>query len=154
MRNSSRAVTTVLATAALSLMTAQVAPAQHWIQQDDEERTNKSMFRALEDWPAPNEFRAGSGFPGAKYWQQRADYIIETSLDTVNHRVSGTERITYHNNSPDVLRFLWIQLDQRHEARPPRISPRCRRRCSSFSVPPRSTGDMTYPGCNSRLVAA
>ena len=100
------------ATAAITLTTADNAVAQHWIQQDDEARTNKSMFRALEDWPAPNEIRAGSGMPGAQYWQQRADYVIETSLDTVNHRVSGTERITYHNNSPDVLRFLWVQLDQ------------------------------------------
>jgi len=107
-----RAVATILTTAVFSLATAHTAAAQHWIQQDDEARTNKSMFRALEDWPAPNQFRAGSGYPGAQYWQQRADYVIETSLDTANHRVSGTERITYHNNSPDVLRFLWIQLDQ------------------------------------------
>ena len=112
MRRVFRTAAMLATAAAFTLTTAQTAAAQHWIQQDDEARTNKSMFRALEDWPAPNEFRAGSGMPGAQYWQQRADYVIETSLDTVNHRVSGTERITYHNNSPDVLRFLWIQLDQ------------------------------------------
>ncbi|MEK6254762.1 MAG: hypothetical protein N2B05_08720, partial [Gemmatimonadales bacterium] len=107
-----RTAATLVGTTAFMLVTAQSDSAQLWIQQDDEERTNKSMFRALEDWPAPNDYRAGSGMPGARYWQQRADYVIETSLDTANHRVSGTERITYHNNSPDVLRYLWIQLDQ------------------------------------------
>ncbi len=107
-----RTAATLVGATALMLVTAHSASAQHWIQQDDEARTNKSMFRALEDWPAPNQYRTGSGMPGAQYWQQRADYVIETSLDTVNHRVSGTERITYHNNSPDQLRYLWIQLDQ------------------------------------------
>ncbi len=107
-----RSATILAVLTAFALTTARSATAQHWIQQDDEARTNMSMFRALEDWPAPNEFRAGSGMPGSQYWQQRADYRIEASLDTVNHRVSGTERITYHNNSPDRLPYLWIQLDQ------------------------------------------
>jgi hypothetical protein len=70
------------------------------------------MFRPLEDSPAPNEYRAASGAPGAAYWQQQVDYQIETALDTVRHRASGSERITYHNNSPDALPYLWVQLDQ------------------------------------------
>ncbi len=62
--------------------------------------------------PTPNEFRTGSGSPGAKYWQQKADYAISVELNDANQSISGTETITYHNNSPDVLKFLWLQLDQ------------------------------------------
>jgi hypothetical protein len=112
MRRTLRTAATLVGIAAFTLCTAHSAAAQHWIQQDDEARTNKSMFRPLEDWPAPNEYRTGGGMPGAEYWQQKVDYVIETSLDTVNHRVSGTERITYHNYSPDHLPYLWVQLDQ------------------------------------------
>lgn len=59
-----------------------------------------------------NEFRSGSGEPGPRYWQNRADYKIACTLDTVNHKVSGTVDITYTNNSPDALPFVWLQLDQ------------------------------------------
>lgn len=59
-----------------------------------------------------NEFREVSGAPGPKYWQNRADYKLNVILDTVQHRVSGTTVITYTNNSPDALPFLWLQLDQ------------------------------------------
>src|SRR5215207_542960 len=59
-----------------------------------------------------NEFRSGSGEPGPKYWQNRADYTINSTLDTGTHRVSGEVQISYVNNSPDNLRFLWLQLDQ------------------------------------------
>jgi hypothetical protein len=62
--------------------------------------------------PIPNEFRTGSGAPGPGYWQQRADYVIRASLDTATRSVRGTERITYTNNSPDTLHYLWLQLDQ------------------------------------------
>src|SRR5678810_815846 len=61
---------------------------------------------------AANEYRSASGEPGPKYWQNRADYKIACTLDTDNHSVSGTVEITYTNNSPDNLRFLWLQLDQ------------------------------------------
>jgi len=104
--------TALLATAALLAVTATPARAQSWLHPDSTGRTNASMFRALEDWPAPNELRTGSGAPGHRYWQQKVDYVIETALDTVSHVVSGSERITYHNNSPDPLDYLWIQLDQ------------------------------------------
>lgn len=57
-------------------------------------------------------FRSASGEPGKAYWQNRADYQINATLDPTNHRVSGAVRITYTNQSPDDLRFLWLQLDQ------------------------------------------
>ena len=71
----------------------------------------QSPFRRLELPPASG-VRTGAGAPGPGYWQQRVDYVIRASLDTVAQRVSGEERITYHNRSPDTLRYLWIQLDQ------------------------------------------
>lgn len=70
-------------------------------------------FKQLEEWlPTPNEYRAASGAPGNRYWQQRADYTINVELDDANRRITGTETVTYHNNSPDTLPFLWLQLDQ------------------------------------------
>ena len=62
--------------------------------------------------PTPNEYRTGSGAPGPKYWQQKADYEIAVELDDTKQSISGSETITYHNNSPDVLKYLWLQLDQ------------------------------------------
>ncbi|MBL7699396.1 MAG: M1 family metallopeptidase [Chitinophagaceae bacterium] len=62
--------------------------------------------------PTPNEYRTASGAPGPKYWQQRADYDITCELDEKNLRISGNETITYHNNSPDELTYLWLQLDE------------------------------------------
>ena len=64
------------------------------------------------DWPGPNAYRSASGEPGPLYWQQRADYRITAVLDTGTRRVSGTVSITYTNNSPDTLRWVWLQLDQ------------------------------------------
>lgn len=64
------------------------------------------------DWPAPSPYRSASGEPGPAYWQQRADYTLAVTLDTTARRVSGTVRIRYTNNSPDTLRFVWLQLDQ------------------------------------------
>ncbi|MBY0478593.1 MAG: M1 family metallopeptidase [Chitinophagaceae bacterium] len=60
---------------------------------------------------SPNEYRTASGAPGPKYWQQRADYDISVELDEANLRLTGTETITYFNNSPDVLTYLWLQVD-------------------------------------------
>jgi len=59
-----------------------------------------------------NEYRSASGQPGPAYWQNRADYKIVVSLDTAQKRVSGSVVITYKNNSPEPLKFLWLQLDQ------------------------------------------
>src|SRR6478735_3006339 len=62
--------------------------------------------------PTPNEYRTASGAPGPKYWQQRCDYDIKCSLDEVNQKLTGSEKVTYFNNSPDVLTYLWLQLDE------------------------------------------
>ena len=86
-----------------------------WLNADTSKKTNQSNFRAVEQWPTPNEYRTASGSPGPKYWQQKVDYVIRTSLDTVLHEISGTERVTYHNNSPSPLPYLWFQLDQNVE---------------------------------------
>ena len=89
------------------------ASAQNWRNiEGDIASGNHSIFRPLADWPDANDYRSASGAPGARYWQQRADYVIEAEIDTVNHVMTGSERITYHNNSPDELGFLWVQLDQ------------------------------------------
>jgi hypothetical protein len=64
-------------------------------------------------YPYPgNDVRSASGEPGPKYWQNRADYKISCTLDTTKHSVSGDVEINYTNNSPDNLKFLWLQLDQ------------------------------------------
>lgn len=62
--------------------------------------------------PTPNEYRTASGAPGSKYWQQRADYNIEATLDEKNLMLIGKETVTYYNNSPDKLDYLWLQLDE------------------------------------------
>jgi len=62
--------------------------------------------------PTPNEYRTASGAPGSKYWQQRADYDIKCSLDEKNLRLFGSEKVTYYNNSPDPLTYIWLQLDE------------------------------------------
>jgi len=62
--------------------------------------------------PTPNEYRTASGAPGPKYWQQRCDYDIRCELDEKNLKLTGTETLTYYNNSPDVLTYLWLQLDE------------------------------------------
>ena len=62
--------------------------------------------------PTPNEYRTASGAPGPKYWQQRADYDIKATLDEKNLMLHGSETVTYFNNSPDVLTYIWLQLDE------------------------------------------
>ncbi|NCU03543.1 MAG: M1 family metallopeptidase, partial [Chitinophagaceae bacterium] len=59
-----------------------------------------------------NEYRSASGQPGPKYWQNKADYTINATIDPENHAVTATVALTYTNNSPDELSFLWLQLDQ------------------------------------------
>lgn len=74
---------------------------------------NNSKFHQLDEWwPTPNAYRNGAGAPGHAYWQQRADYDIKVSLDDERRRITGSESITYYNNSPDVLTYVWLQLDQ------------------------------------------
>ena len=62
--------------------------------------------------PTPNEYRNASGAPGYKYWQQQADYQIKLELNDEDQSVTGSERITYYNRSPEPLPYLWLQLDQ------------------------------------------
>jgi hypothetical protein len=65
----------------------------------------------------PNMFRTASGAPGPAYYQQQADYKIDIELDDKNSKLSGSETITYYNNSPDTLEYLWVQLDQNQAAK-------------------------------------
>ena len=69
-------------------------------------------FRQLEELlPTPNDYRTASGAPGHRYWQQKVDYQIDVELDDATQRIIGREVITYTNNSPDTLNYLWLQLD-------------------------------------------
>ncbi|SDX33819.1 M1 family metallopeptidase [Flavobacterium degerlachei] len=78
--------------------------------------TNK--FSQMYDLLAtPNMFRTASGAPGPAYYQQQADYKIDIELDDKKAKLSGSETITYYNNSPDNLEYLWIQLDQNQAAK-------------------------------------
>jgi len=63
-------------------------------------------------FPTPNEYRTASGAPGPKYWQQRCDYDIKCTLDEKNQQLTGSEVVTYFNNSPNELTYLWLQLDE------------------------------------------
>jgi len=70
-------------------------------------------FRQLdESLPTPNVYRNAAGEPGHQYWQQQVDYQIKAKLDEENRRIEASQIITYHNNSPDTLKYLWMQLDQ------------------------------------------
>jgi len=70
-------------------------------------------FRQLDEvLPTANVYRNAAGAPGTDYWQQQVDYDIDVTLDEKARRITGSETITYHNNSPDTLRYLWLQLEQ------------------------------------------
>ena len=75
-------------------------------------QARRDAFRQLDqELPTPTPYRAGSGAPGHAYWQQQADYVIDVALDESTRRMTARERVTYHNNSPDHLEYLWLQLD-------------------------------------------
>jgi len=77
-----------------------------------QKRNLPDKFRQLEEiLPTANDYRTASGAPGHAYWQQRADYSIDVRLDDEKQRIEGKESIRYRNNSPDTLRYLWLQLD-------------------------------------------
>ncbi|MGB1263423.1 MAG: M1 family metallopeptidase [Cognaticolwellia sp.] len=93
----------------LSLTT--LASANATIQQTKGDFIDK--FRQLdESLPTPNVYRNAAGEPGHQYWQQQVDYQIKAKLDEDKRRIQASQTITYHNNSPDTLKYLWIQLDQ------------------------------------------
>ncbi|HEX5168065.1 MAG TPA: M1 family metallopeptidase [Cyclobacteriaceae bacterium] len=79
----------------------------------------KGKFEQLgpNEIPTPNSYRSASGSPGPDYWQQRADYSIDAEVNDETQELNGRETITYHNNSPEPLRYLWLQLDQNIFAR-------------------------------------
>ncbi|MEM0518517.1 M1 family metallopeptidase [Aequorivita flava] len=79
---------------------------------------NTNRFKQLyQEFSTPNMFRTASGAPGPSYYQQQADYVMDIELDDKNKKLSGFETITYSNNSPDPLEFLWVQLDQNKRAK-------------------------------------
>ena len=83
-----------------------------------QENINLNKFRQLkQELATPNVYRTASGAPGHEYYQQKADYKIAVTLDDKNQSISGEETITYHNNSPDALSYLWLQLDQNVRAK-------------------------------------
>jgi len=74
---------------------------------------NTNKFRQMyQEFSSPNMFRTAAGAPGPAYYQQQADYKINIELDDLNKRIYGDEIVTYTNNSPDNLEYLWVQLDQ------------------------------------------
>ena len=82
-------------------------------QREQKEQINTNKFRQLnQEFSSPNMFRTASGAPGPEYYQQQADYKIDIELDDLNKKIYGDEIITYTNNSPDQLDYLWVQLDQ------------------------------------------
>jgi len=83
-----------------------------------QENTNENKFRQLgQELPTPNIYRNAAGAPGHAYWQQQADYKMKIEIDDNTQRLYGEETITYTNNSPDKLEYLWLQLDQNMRAK-------------------------------------
>ena len=83
-----------------------------------QDNLNNSKFKQLyEELPTPNVYRTASGAPGHEYYQQKADYEINVELDEEKNIIDGNEVITYTNNSPDILNYLWVQLDQNVRAK-------------------------------------
>ncbi|MCB0564461.1 MAG: M1 family metallopeptidase, partial [Phaeodactylibacter sp.] len=102
----------------LYLLLAVLFTAFGFLHAQKEENTNKNKFRQLyQELPTPNVYRNAAGAPGHMYWQQKADYKISVELDDEKQRIYGEETITYHNNSPDLLEYLWVQLDQNRRAK-------------------------------------
>ena len=98
------------------LILAQTKPIEESTKKSGSYDSNK--FSQMYDILAtPNMFRTASGAPGPAYYQQQADYKIDIELDDKNSKLSGSETITYYNNSPDTLEYLWVQLDQNQAAK-------------------------------------
>src|SRR5690606_23144512 len=82
-------------------------------QKRDPGHYNTNRFKQMyQEFSTPNMFRTASGAPGPHYYQQQADYKIDVELDDKTQKITGSETITYSNNSPDPLEYLWVQLDQ------------------------------------------
>ena len=102
-------VLTALLMVSLTVSYAQEIPQGH---------TNQNKFRQLyNELATPNAYRAASGAPGPEYYQQKADYTMELVLNDETQQLFGDQVVTYTNNSPETLTYLWIQLDQNVRAR-------------------------------------
>jgi hypothetical protein len=83
-----------------------------------QDNTNHNKFKQLkEEVATPNVYRNAAGAPGHMYYQNRADYAMNITLNDGEQKITGEETITYHNESPDDLEYLWIQLDQNVRAK-------------------------------------
>jgi hypothetical protein len=107
----------------LSLLTLTVLTSATYAQRRGGRRANtndtissnyipKESFEPLHYSDKGNEFHSANGEPGPKYWKQRVDYMLRANIDTATKILSATENITYTNNSPDALSYLWLQMDQ------------------------------------------
>jgi len=84
----------------------------------EEGHTNQNKFRQLyQEFATPNQYRTASGAPGPEYYQNTADYDIDVTIDDEKQKLYGEETITYNNNSPEELSYLWLQLDQNVRAK-------------------------------------
>ncbi|MEM6734793.1 MAG: M1 family metallopeptidase [Bacteroidota bacterium] len=99
--------------------------------------------------PTSNVYRTASGAPGHLYWQQKADYKMKIVLDDDNQSITGSETVTYYNNSPDNLEYLWVQLDQNVRARDsdtPLLNRSAMEDTLNYFAVFRITGDSEYDG--------
>jgi hypothetical protein len=107
--------------------------------------TNK--FSQMYDLLAtPNMFRTASGAPGPAYYQQQADYKINIELDDKNSKLSGSETITYYNNSPDNLEYLWVQMDQNQASKNSQTPLAASQKIESVLTPAKFTNDYLKQG--------
>ena len=102
----------VLSAAPLAAQTPAPAPAPAPMPRFDNTGVGDTSIFAPLDLPPGNLFRSGSGAPGPRYWQNHADYDIKASLDTATKTLTGALKLKYTNNSPDTLRFIWLQMEQ------------------------------------------
>ena len=103
-------------------------------QRSRQQNSAGSVFLQLQ-LPAPSSVRTGSGSPGPDYWQQRSDHDIDATLDVELNKLHASQTVTYSNNSPDTLHYLWFQLEQN-----------VHRKDSILSREGRSTGETEYEG--------
>ena len=98
--NSCKAFLALIATTAVFISSAQ------------NPNLNYNKFKQLkEEMATPNVYRTASGAPGHAYYQNEADYVMNLTLNDQEQKITGSETITYHNNSQDKLEYLWLQLD-------------------------------------------
>lgn len=100
----------------LSLLVTSVFFSAQNIQNNPESNHGNKFEQLGTILPTPNTYRTASGAPGQAYWQQRADYDISAYLDEDKRNLKGSETITYYNNSPDNLEYLWLQLDENQQS--------------------------------------